>query len=50
MEANTTSNCSKTRLVNFLKIFAFWRMLVIKDWQNFMETARRLSRNPNITL
>jgi len=48
MAASTTSNCAKTMPVSSLNIFAFWQMLVIKDWQNFIETARRLSRNPNI--
>jgi len=27
--------------------FASWRMLAIKDWQTFMKTARRRSKNPN---
>jgi hypothetical protein len=50
MEANMTSNYSKTMPVSSLNIFAFWQMLVIKDWPNFMKIARHLSRNPNIML
>jgi hypothetical protein len=50
MEASTTSSCSKTMPVSSLHIFAFWQMLVIKDWQNFMKIARHPSRNPNIML
>jgi hypothetical protein len=50
MEASMTSSYSKTMPVSSLNIFAFWQMLVIKDWQNFMKIARHPSRNPNIML
>jgi hypothetical protein len=50
MEANTISNCSKTMPVSSLNIFAFWQMLVIKGWRNFMKIARHPSRDPNIML
>jgi hypothetical protein len=43
MEVSTTSNCSKTMAVSFLNIYAFWQMLVIRDWQNFMKIARHPS-------
>jgi len=50
MEASTTFNCSRKMAVNLRNTFAFWRILVIKAWQTFTKTVRRLSRNPNITL
>jgi len=50
MEANTIFNCSKTMAVISLKTFVSWRMLATRAWQNFMKTARRLSRNPNTML
>jgi len=50
MAANMIFNCSRTRAVILPNTFGSWQMLAIKDWQNFTKTARRLSRNPNITL
>ena len=49
MEANTIFNCSRTMEVSLPNSFVFWQMLVTKVWRNFTKTARRLSRNPNIT-
>ena len=50
MEANTISNCSRTMAATLPNTFAFWQMLAIKVWQNFMKTVRHLSRNPNTML
>jgi len=50
MEASTIFNCSRRMAVTSHNAFAFWQMLDIKAWQNFMKTARPRSRNPNIML
>jgi hypothetical protein len=48
--ASTTSSFSRMMRAKLWSTFEFWQMLAIKDWQNSMKIARRLSRNPNIIL
>ena len=50
MEASMIFNCSRTTAATLPNIFAFWQMLDIRAWQNFMKTARHLLRNPNTML
>jgi hypothetical protein len=50
MEASTIFNCSRKMAVISPNTFVSWRMLATKVWRNFTKTARRLSRNPSITL
>ena len=50
MEASMIFNCSRTTAATLPNTFAFWQMLDIRVWQNFMKTARHLLRNPNTML